>query len=124
MTHTLALPRVDFDLAIDEQLEEPGELFEDWWCVATEPFPCPAEGCDFVAEHVTAAHRIVVWADQDDRWLLTCCTDAKQWGRNPRIVRYEASMGAAINYYEWRAVGTPIHGKLDRPVELPRIRLL
>src|SRR6185503_1328982 len=27
-----------------------------WFCVATDPFPCPAEGCPLVALYMTAAH--------------------------------------------------------------------
>ena len=34
---------------------------EGWFCVRTEPFPCPAAGCTFVADFMTAAHLILVW---------------------------------------------------------------
>ena len=45
------------------------ELWEDdensdhdgWFCVRTDPFPCPASGCTFIAEFMTAAHLILVW---------------------------------------------------------------
>ena len=48
-------------------IEEEEELWQDddgeydgWFCVRTEPFPCPAAGCTFVAEFMTAAHLILV----------------------------------------------------------------
>lgn len=109
MTNTLALPRTRFDTELEQRLEDPDEIFEDVWCVATAPFPCPAEGCDFVAQYMTAAHRIIVWPDYDDPWLLISCERAKNLDRNPRVIRYEASFGPALNYYEWEALGMPVH---------------
>ena len=41
-----------------------------WFCVATEPFPCPAAGCTFIARFMTAAHLILVWQERDDPNLL------------------------------------------------------
>ena len=55
----------------------------------TDPFPCPAAGCDFVAEFMTAAHLILVWEERDDPNLLRHAERAKQVGRNPRVVAYE-----------------------------------
>ena len=57
-----------------EQLVEDEELWEDdgsddylgWYCVRTDPFPCPAPGCTFVAGHMTAAHLVLVWEERDD----------------------------------------------------------
>ena len=60
-----------------------------WFCVSTDPFPCPAAGCDFVAEYMTAAHLILVWEERDDPNLLRHAERAKQVGRNPRVVTYE-----------------------------------
>ena len=53
------------------------------------PFPCPAAGCAFVAEFMTAAHLILVWEERDDPNLLRHAERAKQVGRNPRVVSYE-----------------------------------
>ena len=53
----------DLDLESDEELWE-GEDDGDhggWFCVRTDPFPCPAEGCTFVADFMTAAHLVLVW---------------------------------------------------------------
>src|SRR5262249_40858565 len=46
--------------AVDEELwtEEGGDDHAGWFCVRTDPFPCPASGCTFVAEFMTAAHLI------------------------------------------------------------------
>ena len=43
-------------VAEDEELwvDEGGDDYEGWFCVSTDPFPCPAFGCAFVAEFMTA----------------------------------------------------------------------
>ena len=62
----------DQETDVDEDLwtDDTGADHSGWYCVATNPFPCPAEGCDFVAEHMTAAHLILVWEESDDPNLL------------------------------------------------------
>ncbi len=78
----------------DVRLEAEEELWTDdtsgdhagWFCVATDPFPCPAEGCPFVAHFMTAAHLILVWERRDDPNLLRHAQRAKEVGRNPRVV--------------------------------------
>ena len=51
--------------AIPEEAEElwteDGHEHVGWFCVSTDPFPCPAPGCLFVAEFMTAAHLVLVW---------------------------------------------------------------
>ena len=74
-----------------------------WWCVRTDPFPCPASGCTFVAEYMTAAHLVLVWEERDDPNLLWHAQRAKEVGRNPRIVAYESSFGPSASYYAWEA---------------------
>ena len=52
----------------DEELwtgEEEGD-HDGWFCVRTDPFPCPAPGCSFVAVFMTAAHLVLVWQERDD----------------------------------------------------------
>jgi hypothetical protein len=105
---------------LDEELqeEELDELWSDddaadrsgWFCVATDPFPCPAAGCDFVAEFMTAAHLILVWEERDDPALLRHAQRAKEFGRNPRVVEYESAFGPNASYYAWEAAGRPVHG--------------
>jgi hypothetical protein len=80
-----------------------------WYCVSTDPFPCPAAGCDFVAEFRPAAHLILVWEERDDPNLLRHAERAKQVGRNPRVVSYERSFGPSASYYAWEAAGRPVH---------------
>jgi len=60
-------------------VEEEEELWQDddgdhdgWFCVRTDPFPCPADGCTFVAEFMTAAHLILVWQESTIR--TSCAT--------------------------------------------------
>src|SRR5919199_1471809 len=52
----------DREAVEDEELwqDDSGDDHSGWWCVATDPFPCPAAGCSFVANHMTAAHLILV----------------------------------------------------------------
>jgi hypothetical protein len=86
---------------VEAQTPDDDEL-SGFWCVATDPFPCPA-GCLFIANHMTVFHLILVWPEKDDPNLLRHANHAKEVGRNPRIVEYEPSMGRAINYYQYRA---------------------
>ncbi len=81
-----------------------------WFCVRTNPFPCPASGCTFVAGFMTAAHLILVWEQPDDPNLLHHAQRAKEVGRNPRIQEYEHSYGPSASYYAWEAAGGPVHG--------------
>jgi hypothetical protein len=99
-----------------EELEE--DLWQDdegadhagWFCVSTDPFPCPADGCSFVAEFMTAAHLVLVWEERDDPNLLWHAQRAKEVGRNPRVVSYETAFGPSASYYAWEAAGRPVHG--------------
>ena len=84
--------------------------YEGWWCVRTDPFPCPASGCSFVADFMTAAHLILVWEQQDDPNLLKHAQRALDVGRNPRIIGYETDFGPSASYYAWIAAGRPVHG--------------
>ena len=96
----------------DEELwqgEEDGE-HAGWFCVRTDPFPCPAPGCTYVAEFMTAAHLVLVWQERDDPNLLRHAGRAKEVGRNPRVVTYEPSFGPSASYYAWEAAGRPVHG--------------
>jgi hypothetical protein len=101
----------------DEQLAEQHDVwFEDdddhagWWCVSTNPFPCPAPACEFVAEFMTAAHLVLVWEERDDPNLLRHAARAREVRRNPRVVEYLPSFGASLSYYLWEASGRPVHG--------------
>lgn len=121
MTSTItALPRtrVEFDRDVEELLDTGNDDtdYTGWWCVATDPWPCPAPACEFVAHHFTAAHRIVVWPEQDDPMLLQICEHGlKVAKRNPRIIPYETAMGACIPYHLWEALGKPVHAYKRTP---------
>jgi hypothetical protein len=100
------------ELAEEEELwaGASGEDHAGWFCVRTDPFPCPAAGCGFVAEFMTAVHLILVWEQRDDPNLLWHAQRAKEVGRNPRVVAYEPSFGPSASYYAWEAAGRPVHG--------------
>ena len=96
----------------DEELwsgEEDGD-HSGWFCVRTDPFPCPAPGCTFVAVFMTAAHLVLVWEERDDPNLLRHAQRAKEVGRNPRVVSYARDYGPSASYYAWEAAGRPVHG--------------
>lgn len=106
------LVRDEPDLAEEEALwtDEGDDDHAGWFCVRTEPFPCPAPACDFVAEFMTAAHLILVWEERDDPNRLRHAQRAKQVGRNPKIVEYRPEFGPSASYYAWEAAGRPVHG--------------
>jgi len=101
----------DIDLETDEELwhgDDDGD-HGGWFCVSTDPFPCPAEGCSFVADFMTAAHLVLVREERDDPNLLWHAQRAKEAGRNPRVVAYEPGFGPSASYYAWEAAGRPVH---------------
>ncbi len=102
---------LDEELLTDEELwtDDTGGDHSGWFCVRTAPFPCPAAGCSFVAEFMTAAHLVLVWEERDDPNLLRHAQRAKEVGRDPRVVEYEPSFGPSASYYAWEASGRPVH---------------
>jgi hypothetical protein len=106
------LTRGQFDVEFEREVGD--EDLSGWWCIATAEFPCPAAGCDFVARHMTAAHRIVVWPERDDRVLLSMARDARNLGRDPQVVEYARSMGPCISYDRWRQLGGRVHGMVPK----------
>ena len=104
--------RIELELVEEEELwqEDDAEDHSGWFCVRTNPFPCPAKGCMFVANFMTAAHLILVWMERDDPNLLWHAQRAKEVGRNPRVTEYESSFGPSASYYAWEAAGGPVHG--------------
>ena len=96
----------------DEELwsgEDEGD-HAGFFCVRTDPFPCPAPGCTFVAVFMTAAHLVLVWQERDDPNLLRHAARAMEVGRNPRVVTYDSGYGPSASYYAWEAAGRPVHG--------------
>jgi hypothetical protein len=112
----LIAPRVE----VDERLDEPdSDDLTGWFAIATDPFPCPAEGCPFVARYMTAAHLILLWPRDDDRDLLAQAVRCRQAGRRPRVVEYERSMGRAIPWDLWVNQGQRVHAYGSRPDGYP-----
>lgn len=114
-TPVTAPPRVEFDDDVETRRDDLDEDYAGWYCVQTDPWPCPAPGCSFVALYLTAAHLIVVWPRRDDPSLLGISHSAKVAGRNPRVVEYESARGSCIAFDEWRRIGSPIHGRAAEP---------
>ncbi|WP_217914919.1 hypothetical protein [Miltoncostaea marina] len=105
------IPDVDQEVDQEEELwtDDSGEDYSGWYCVRTDPWPCPAEGCTFVAQFLTAAHLVIVWPEIDDPSLLRHAAAARDAGRNPRPEVYEPAFGPACSYYQWEAAGHPVH---------------
>lgn len=105
------LPAVEEEQSLEEELwtDDSGADYSGWYCVRTDPWACPAEGCDFVALFLTAAHLIIVWPEIDDPSLLRHAAAARDVGRNPRPDVYEPAFGPACSYYQWEAAGHPVH---------------
>lgn len=104
-------PLVDHEEGIDEDLwtDDSGEDYSGWYCVRTDPWNCPAEGCSFIARFLTAAHLVIVWPELDDPSLLRHAAAARDVGRNPKVDVYEPAFGPATSYYQWEAAGHPVH---------------
>lgn len=104
-------PLAEFEDDIDEDLwtDDSGDDYAGWYCVRTDPWRCPAEGCTFVARFLTAAHLIIVWPESDDPSLLRHAAAARDVGRNPKVDQYEPDFGPATSYYQWEAAGHPVH---------------
>lgn len=109
------LTREEFDRMVDGERGDEAEEHSGWFCIRTSPWPCPAEGCGFVARFVTVAHLIVVWPRKDDSVLLQIANDCVTAGRQPRVAEYEESMGRCITYDEWVRIGRPVHGVAETP---------
>lgn len=109
---TITLDDIEEFSGIDEELwtDDSGDDYTGWFCVSTDPFNCPAEGCTFVARHMTAAHLIIVWPEIDEPSLLRHAAHARKVGRNPKVIEYEPAMGPACSFYQWEAAGNPVHG--------------
>jgi hypothetical protein len=106
-----AVPDLDEEIVEEEELwtDDSGEDYSGWYCVRTDPWPCPAEGCSFVARFLTAAHLVIVWPEMDDPSLLRHAAAARDVGRNPKPTVYEPAFGPACSYYQWEAAGHPVH---------------
>lgn len=109
-TGRLELEEIEFVVEEELWVDEGAEDHAGWYCVRTDPFPCPASGCAFVAVFMTAAHLILVWENRDDPNLLRHAHRAKEVGRNPRVTEYEPGFGPSASYYAWEAAGRPVHG--------------
>jgi hypothetical protein len=93
--------------------------FDGWFCIRTDPYPCPAEGCGFVANFATAAHMIIVWERIDAQTLLVTADRCKRVGRNPRVIEYEDEFGPAISWEQWLERGRPVHALGPPPDDWP-----
>ena len=102
----------------EEQAVEDEELWEDdgagdydgWYCVRTDPFPCPAPGCTFVAEHMTAAHLVLVWEERDDPNLLWHAQRARRSAATRASSRTSGRSGRAPRTTRGRRPDRPVHG--------------
>lgn len=111
----VAEPTSTFDEEVESRRLDGDADYQGWFCIRTDPFPCPAAGCGFVARYMTGAHLVVVWPSLDDSALLANARDARDVDRNPRVVEYHPAFGPCIAWDEFVRLGRPIHGRLERP---------
>ena len=106
-------------IVFDESAVEEEEIWRDdddpdrdgWFCVRTDPFPCPASGCTYVATFMTAAHLILVLAGV--RTIRTCSGMLRApatWGGIRGSSGTGPTTGPSASYYAWIAAGRPVHG--------------
>src|SRR3972149_4154281 len=109
-------PLEELELLEEEELwtGDSGSDHSGWCCVATNPFPCPAPGCTFVAEFMTAAHLILVWQERGDPNLLRHAQRAEGVGPHPRAAPYKSSFVPTASSSLGEASGRPVHG-VKRP---------
>lgn len=109
---------IDADtVTITEHTDE--DELTGWFCIQTDPYPCPADGCPFVARYMTAAHLILVWPRDADPDLLASAVRAREANRNPKVIEYERSMGRCISWDAWVAGGCRVHAFAHRPEGYP-----
>lgn len=88
---------VDERTGTDVTSEDEDEL-SGWFCIKTNPFPCPNPECGMIVNYCTAMHKIIIWPRKDDPDMLDVAQDCLEVGRNPHIIEYEQAMGEAITY--------------------------
>jgi hypothetical protein len=103
----------------DPGLADPDDDLTGWFCISTDPYPCPAPGCPFLARYMTAAHLIIVWPRDTDPDMLAQAVRCREAGRNPKVREYERSMGNCISWDAWIASGHRVHAYGDRPDGYP-----
>lgn len=120
----VAEPTVTFDEEVESRRHDGDADYTGWFCIRTDPFPCPRAGCGYVAQFMTGAHLIVVWPRVDDPSMLANAANAQDLGRNPRVCEYGTDFGPCIAWDEWHRIGRPVHALADRPEGYePRSRL-
>src|SRR5436309_13017034 len=102
-SRSIVLSEQEFDEEEELWTDDAGRDHQGWFCVRSDPFPCPAAGCSFVADFMTAAHLILVWQERDDPNLLWHAQRATQVARNPPVVAYEAPLVPRASCYAWAA---------------------
>ena len=88
----------------------PGTDYAGWFCVATDPFPCPADGCTFVAMFMTAAHLILVWEHVTTRTCSATRSGRRRSGATRGSCATSRRSAPSASYYAWEAAGRPVHG--------------
>lgn len=73
--------------------------FDGWYCIKTDRWSCPI--CKIAVHFATTNHRIIVFPDIDDKYLLELAEACKKAGRNPNIVEYKKEFGPCISYYNF-----------------------
>ena len=105
-------------IVFEEQIVQDEELWHDddsadrdgWFCVRTDPFPCPAAGLHVRRDVHDRGAPDPLLAGERRPEPAASRARARDVGRNPRIVGYQSDYGPSASYYAWIAAGRPVHG--------------
>lgn len=87
------------DEIVDPMLNYTHQSYDDFWCVAIEPYRCPE--CKQLISHAQVwDHLIVIWEEKDDDTILEIAASLKIMKMNPRIINYNRNDGPCVEFYE------------------------
>jgi|SRR6185503_18148143 len=87
------------DQLVDPMLNYTDAGYDDFWCVAINPYTCA--GCNQLISHAQVGdHFIVIWEEKDDDTILEVASGLKRAEMNPRIVNYNRNDGPCVEFYE------------------------
>lgn len=89
------------DQLVDPMLNYTDAGYDEFWCIAIEPYTCPS--CKTLVSHAQVYdHYIVIWEERDDDTILEVARTIQEESpeMNPRIVHYNRNDGPCVEFYE------------------------
>lgn len=104
------VPPIDF---ID--VDEPDNNFDDFYCIRVTPYKCECgtwvefvQPCLDNGPTVVEMHLVVIWPESDHPIMLEAAAFAMRSRSNPKIIAYEKSYGACIEFKDGMALAVRI----------------